>query len=259
MNTREQLLFDRTGHVHDIRWRVWRDSVKLKQLEQAYGSVLYTPLDIPRFCLRDPQHFKDWWNRVSKPISKLRDDIAGPPGEARTRDLFNAVTTDEGFNTYWEMNVRTDMYAEFPELYEHLRCFPTNGVVQFSIWSSNRAIRPHRDARPTEDLPAAFRVLLLDENDEPTLRLQESPTDSRYESQNEFAIPRIEDSNSFAWNNVRVMHSSTHNPGKRKWLMLIRSNAFDLDRYEELLSRSLTKYKDYVRRSSFPLTAFVDR
>ena len=98
--------------------------------------------------------------------------------------------------------------------------------------------------------------MLYDENDKETLAIQE---DRPGVTSN---FPRLDlvrspDTNSFAWNNLRSRHGSTYDASKRKILLIASPGELDLDRYEDLLERSVAKYGDLAHISDGQITDFA--
>jgi hypothetical protein len=94
------------------------------------------------------------------------------------------------------------------------------------------------------DMPLAMRIKLFDSNPTETLSLL---TDPIKEHNNTYVtLPRVEDSNSYAWNNLRTKHASTWRPNARKILFIWRdklANAQQVNQYVDLLDRSIAKYQ----------------
>lgn len=246
----------------------WRDGPQMKMFEQKYGRYMYLPLDIPRIEPNDKAAFKKWWVEASKPISrKYKTEEAGDL-DYEGNGIFNAINSNGSMSRAWEINKRADFLELFPEIATNLDKFPFDKPPEFTIWSSNRTVKAHRDigpgGGPWRDLPCAFRVMLYDENPEPTLGLIEAPTGEQiakfpsFEDPRVFRIKRPADTNSFAWNNIRAIHFSNYEPPLFKCLMILSNTMFNLDKYEDLIERSISKYKDLVFESRRPLNDFCN-
>lgn len=266
MNLKQYLTVIRTAAINDPIALAWRDGPQMKLFEQKYGRYMYLPLDIPRIEPNDKVAFKQWWVEASKPIKKTKADISGTIDSYH--DAFNGVNSLGSSNENYDVNVRPEMFDLFPEIKAGLAAFPFDKPPEFTIWSSTRALKAHRDSVPVRDLPCAFRVMLYDENPMPTLYLKENPTDeviahnptpnSQEVLPGSFVAPNISATNSFAWNNIRTVHYSIYDPAYMKCIVIIRNALFNLDKYEDLLIRSIEKYKDYAFVSANAQSKFVD-
>jgi len=220
------------------------------ELEERYGRYLYLPLDLPDPKVDDA--FRQWFAENSQHINKVRADVAGGYNEVKT---FRSIDRAPMNNAIWQVNVREDVLTEFPAIGEYLAALPYEGVANWSIWSSNMPVSHHRDEGPWYDLPCAFRLMLFDTNPAGTLIIRESPVEN-----NKYAggvyLPRVEGTRAFAWNNLRVTHASTHDPAYEKALLITHAGRLDLDRYEDLMERSLAKYGQHALVSSHPRSDF---
>jgi hypothetical protein len=118
------------------------------------------------------------------------------------------------------------------------------------FWSSIKEIPWHRDQTKFTDFPGSFRISLYDENPESTLKLVDCLPDESIQDNSEFILPRLDETNSFVWNNLRTKHSSTFDPKFRKILLIIDSYTLDTDRYNKLLEKSIEKFKDSLMISN---------
>ena len=72
-------------------------------------------------------------------------------------------------------------------------------------------------------------------------------TDGVYQYQkNCLPILLPEETNSWTWNNARIVHGSIYNPSYKKMLMILEDLKIDWIKYETLLEKSLIKYKDHI-------------
>jgi hypothetical protein len=99
--------------------------------------------------------------------------------------------------------------------------------------------------------------MLYDENPEQTLGLIRSLPDSNLRLSDKFMLPRLEETNSFAWNNLRTKHGSTYNPAYRKILIIIERYNLDIDKYHNLMERSVNKFKDYLLMCDRPTSEYA--
>ncbi len=229
----------------------------LKVLEQ-WGNYCYVPLDIPRI---EYPEVVEWFFDRCKPTSKVRSDIAGDT-YGDTENLFDTVdvsfTDKEYAFQIWKLNLQNDFIDLFPQVYEKIMDeFPFKSIENFRFWSSRSGIRFHRDQTRFVDYPGAFRINLEDTNFISTLRLVESVPGSDIANSPKFTLPRLEDTNSFVWNNLRTEHGSLHNKKFHKILLIIDNYELDINRYNLLIERSISKYSDHLMVSKKTLEEFV--
>lgn len=177
-------------------------------------------------------------------------DVSSPKVEGV--NAFRSVDSlSMGQKSTWETNPH-DVCTEFPELTEQLMAyFPFEEMPAFSLWSSRIEIHWHRDQGPWYDLPYAFRIMLHDNNAKSTLRLAECAADEPLSSK-VFNLPKLPETNSFAWNNLRVKHSSV--PRFPKILMIMNKVIVKPNGLIDLYDRSIAKYADQCFISDRPQT-----
>jgi hypothetical protein len=230
------------------------------EAEKKYGNILMLPLDIP--VIKD-EKFVDWYWDNAQQVRKLTQDIASQRDDLasfKSIDVFNE--NSEWIipsKSVWSRNICSNFHKLFPDIFDQLNeYFPYQFIGNFSLWSSIEYIGPHRDPAGFLDFPSSFRVMLYDENPNPTLFVQESPTNlSESVLKDVKFIPKLNDSNSFAWNNLRTMHGSNFNPNHRKILLIFHHCIVDWKKYFSLMDRSIAKYSDQCAKSNLSLKDFV--
>lgn len=254
MTEKEYLTSLRTPHIkHFPKW---------KELEEMYGKYCYIPLDIPVF--KDDK-LVDWFFENRKPVYKQQPDIATKNTSVGTDyvafesvDIFPSTEQQKRQRGIWTLNERHDFIEKFNHVYEQIMdTMPFTKIQTMSMWSSYANIPFHRDQTKFLDLPKAFRIMLYDENPTQTLNLIEVLPDQQDNFSNMFTLPRVAETNTFVWNNLRVKHGSTYKQGYRKILIIIDYYGIDLDKYQLLLDRSISKYKQHCLISTNPLDKFV--
>lgn len=241
----------------DKRNELFNQHPELKSVE-AWGEYCYLPLDIPRF---DHPELVEWFFQRCQDASKKRPDIAS--ASYNTDPAFDAVDVlISDFNTQeeiWTLNVQQDFLELFPDIYKKiLDHFPFKAVYRIRLWASKVNVYYHRDQSKFIDFPGAFRILLHDENPRSTLSLIDAPADTPNDFENMFIMPRPEETNCFAWNNLRTKHGSFFNPKYRKILMILDRYELDVERYHDLINRSVNKYQDKTMVSTRPRSDYVD-
>jgi hypothetical protein len=229
---------------------------EIHRLSAKYRPIRYLPLDVPKFEI-DKKEFLDWWDEESIDIVRTSPDSAEPwtkeahpLGKASNwhRPQFKGVDIyfddppnferDRGIA--WTNELKP--HPLFDRIIEQIRdTMPFYHIRSIYLWESLRPVAPHRDACYFWDLPLMFRIMLNDENDpvkEPTLYVADvDHSDAHY-------IKLPEDTNTFVWSNGSQLHGSDFH-GKRKQLICI-NHTIDISKYEELLDRSIEKYRDQL-------------
>ena len=230
------------------------------EAEKRFGDCLFVPLDIP--LIKD-ELFVEWYWENAKRVNKLMPDIA-----STSKDFDSFVSVDvaeEGSmalktDHVWSTNFRTDFPKLFPKLIEQFyEYFPVTRIGSFSIWSSTEAIGVHRDHSIFLDIPSSFRIMLHDENSSPTLYVEEYKADTNFPVPNTRKyVPKLNDTNSFVWNNLRTKHGSDYTTGQRKILLIFKHLLIDWEKYYSLLDRSIVKYSNHYLKSNNTLDNFIN-
>lgn len=229
-------------------------SSEIERLEQLYGKYLYLPFDVPVIKFNDLAKFKDWWKVHNRPITKTKDDLSGAGAKGYTNwDAVDIV--NEGEST-WTKHLVPEFDLEFPEIKQQvLEYFPIKQMAGLVIWSNNKSIPEHRDHAAALDLPISFRVMLEDENPESTMEVCENSLEP-FGYDEYFRLPRLPETNSFGWNNLRTMHRSSFDPLHRKWLMILHCSVKEKE-FEDLMERSIAKFGQHAKTSSLSMGNFM--
>lgn len=237
------------------RWQLTGWDSRMPEVER-WGNYCYTPLDIPRIESTD---LVEWFFENSKPTVKLKEDIANKDTGIpvfNSIDIFPSGKIDN--MEYWSINNRPDFLIKFKNIQDQImEYFPVKEITQMRMWSSNMNIMWHRDHTRFTDNPNSFRIMLHDENPEQTLGVVKALPDSYLNLNDKFLIPRLPETNSFAWNNLRTKHGSSHNPAYRKILIIIERYNLDIDKYHNLMERSVEKFKEHVLTCNLPTSVYA--
>jgi hypothetical protein len=235
-------------HRHDII-----TVEEITDLEYNYGKYCYLPFDIPRF---EDSNMIDWFFEKCKAVKKQKTDIAD---SSVGISLFNSINVyfDESIrnnSTIWTTNEVRDFKKTFPHFYQQLHdLLPLKTIPRINFWQSTGVIEPHRDHVTCVDMPNSIRIMLYDENPTSTLYIREDR--ENYQSK-KYYIPQISDTNTFAWNNLRVVHGSDYDNKYRKILILFNDFVVDYKKYKTLIDRSVVKYSDNVAISTADIADF---
>lgn len=224
----------------------WNTSV-YSELEKSYGQYLYLPLDVPKILPYDLEKFVDYYFSMAK----NRHGYAYGKSEKQSadRELFPVFLSIDSPNCpdNDKANIREDFPKLFPEILEQIyEYLPVNRNVSiaYSLWSANRSVLKHRDKLRMLDLPINWRIKIYDTNPKETLYIIPDPPGT-YNQKQFLKIP--ETSNTFAWNNLRVLHGSDFIPGHRKILMIpMFGLPINENKIVDLLDRSVAKYREFV-------------
>jgi hypothetical protein len=220
---------------------------KMDELGEKYRGIRWLPLDIPKFKFDDHDKFMKVWDEEAIDILRLKPDSA---------EHWNKDTHPLGENSHWykpafkgldiydighkNAGVWTWKYSDNPifrPLVEHVqKYFPFHIIYNMYIWESCKQIEPHTDQTFFWNCPTEFRIMLNDENEKPTLYVADMDD---YQCS---YIDLPEDTNALCWSNGSQMHGSDYH-GKRKQLLII-DGIYSMSKYEDLINRSIEKYKD---------------
>ena len=228
-------------------------SAQADELERAYGKYYYVPFDLPIIQATDPGKFTQWYFDNSGQAVKKKPNLANPDGV--NNNHFRTVNSDNMDNEVWSKIYAPEIFKEFPELKEQiLEYFPITKLSLWRMWSSTAEILNHRDDDSLIDSPAAIRVKLYDENPQETLWIREDD-----EPWHKHMLPTLTDTNSFAWNNLRVYHGSNYDSRYKKilWIVNLDDN-LNCNKYIDLMDRSISKYKNLVMTDHRPREYYYD-
>ena len=236
---------------------VWPET---KELETKWSKYCFVPLDIP---ILGDLVMAEWLLTKIKPTFQTKSDIAAyydPPG---VPPRFNSVDVrlHKEKHEFWSLNRDHNFLEEFPHFHEQMMdTLPFSTITSWQFWQSNKLIEPHRDHQQDfRDFPNGFRSMIYDTNPMSTLFLREvlpDATDIVPGTQN--FLPRLPETNSFAWNNLRMEHASVYIKNRTKILLIINNKDINVDKYNKLMERSISKYSEYVKISEYQTSDYVD-
>jgi hypothetical protein len=223
---------------------------------EQWGKYCCVPLDIPRY---DYPEFVKWYFERAKTIYKLKSDVANSQYGMSNFDAVDVFLTSKIEDHIWTVNPQQDFLTLFPEILERIyQDFPVKSIGRLSFWSSHRGVRFHRDHTKFIDYPSSFRIMLYDTNPVQTLKLAEClPDHPEDEELIKIPIPRLAETNSVAWNNLRTKHGSFFIEPFRKIIIIIDRYELDVERYHDLMERSVKKYNEHLLISDRKLNDFI--
>jgi hypothetical protein len=226
---------------------------KMKALSDKYREVRWLPLDIPKIEFDDFEEFKHLWHQESIDIVRVKPDVAEPwSKEAHplgkhsswNKAQFKGLTlyqhpqipiSNQSFAAKEYKGDNKQLKRIVEQVFDY---FPIHTMLSIFIWQSAMPIAAHRDRGAYWKCPTDFRVMLQDENEEPTLWVADvEKGDINY-------IDLPPDTNSFCWSNGTQIHGSDYH-GKTKHLLCISGIQHSV-KSDELFERSIAKYKDQL-------------
>lgn len=235
----------------------------INRLENKWGHLLFTPLDIPK--IEVSEEFVNFYFSNADYSYKRLDDIASAratPDEINSgRSTFLTIDSkDTTEKCIWSKNYIPDMFIKFKDVFDQIyEYFPLNSPIKsFSMWSSTSWVPFHRDASNMLNLPIQFRILLHNPytTTDTTLRLKTDAPEK--ENNNYFRVHVPKETNCFAWNNLKAMHGSTFFGGKK--ILFIPAGVLDINwkRYDEMLEKSYMKYKDLLLLDPYQTSDYIN-
>lgn len=227
--------------------------ILMEKASIKYRPIRWLPLDLPKVQFDDINEFLQFWDTESINIVRKKPDGAEPWNKdvhplAENSSYY--IPRFKGLYFYShdsqeEFLKRDSVWTE--RLYQHfifkkiteqiLDTFPFDKISKMYMWESVREIGPHRDETWFYNCPTEFRVMINDENENPTLYV----ADIEYGDINYIDINGL-DTNSFCWSNGSQLHGSDF-VGKRKHLIVI-NGIISYEKMVSLLDRSIEKYKN---------------
>ena len=224
---------------------------------QRYG---YMPFDIPRI---ESSELVKWFFERAEPVVKKNPDFSTTAvglSSYNSVDVFpNGYDDNNIARAAWSLNIHQEFMDLFSDVYEQIMSsFPFTKLNKISLWNSQRAIGWHRDDSKFIDCPNEFRVLLHDENPDSTVKVAEALPDTDINTSSVYSAPRLADTNSFAWNNLRTKHSTDFESAHKKIVMIFARVEIDVDRYHDLMKRSEVKYGNQAMIIDRPTSDWVN-
>ena len=119
-----------------------------------------------------------------------------------------------------------------------MQAFPITLISNMLIVETARDIVPHREQSWVWKSPTEFRVMLHDENTEPTVYVSDIDTGKTT------YIDLPEDTNSFCWSNGNKVYGIDYH-GKKSYQLIVNA-VWNANKMDALLERSVAKYKDQL-------------
>ena len=225
-------------------YRLW-NTPELHQLEKKYGKYIYLPLDVPKIIPDNQEEFVKFYFDNAKTMGKLRPDSTSDQWITPTYLTVDSAPT-RSYSLPENINYVPDLNIKFKSITEQILEYLPFKNVTFKLWSSFASQSWHRDISCMTDIPSQFRIMLYDTNPAPTLYLKRDIPDQGSVDEI-FKFMPFSETNTFVWNNLRSLHCSKFTKGYTKILLIINEidSKIDWKKYDMLIEKSITKYKDY--------------
>lgn len=229
----------------------------MTQLERQYSKLSWLPLALPKFELGDINEFKEIWNRESIEIKKVNDPtyLTEFKGmhitsncllDFNLHDLYKngRLTTTQISDENGYHQGREVVGAYTKKLYKHkfffniisqiMDTFPIGEISNMMILETVNDVAPHREQSWSWKCPTEFRIMLHDENTQPTMYVSDIETgETTY-------IDLPNDTNSFCWSNGTKVYGIDYH-GKPSYQLVVNA-VWSLKKLNDLLGRSINKY-----------------
>jgi hypothetical protein len=159
---------------------------------------------------------------------------------------FNSGVSDDRWTTS-QFDGKSLLPKFFQQIYDYL---PVHRLQQVLFWSNQRPIGVHRDLHEQLPFPSSIRMMIYDENPQPTFFLVPMPDASSPHqlsgrhptdwSTAKFVDTSRADSNVFMYNNKQWAHGAIKNEGYSK-ILCSMSIDYDWAKLEKLLDASIAK------------------
>lgn len=225
----------------------------MDELSVKYRNVRWLPLDVPKFEFDNLNEFLELWQKECIDILRVKPCSAEPwtkdshplgkysnyyKAQFRglhfyTRNLESLDADDKGI---WTLKyLEHKMFQKIiDQMIEYL---PFKEILYAKILESVRPVYPHRDQTYFWNCPTEFRIMLNDDNSEPTLYVADIEHGDAH-----FIDIRNLDTNAICWSNGSQIHGSNYK-GNSKHLVVIHG-MLDPEKLESLVDRSIAKYKN---------------
>jgi len=249
----------------------WNDDpVKIQEMVKKYHHVQYTPLISKK--IEVPQEFVDWFfehaQLNSNPFPDFNHTWLSVYKKADYDFQYHGTAKNKDLSHYPDIK---EMYVYLFDQLEDI--LPYKSLESFNISSNVKNVVLHRDPLLLISLPISFRVMLYDENTVGTYHhVQYRPTnevfefnDNDYVDQGSFrngvlgksTIHDPKNGPFFTYNNLTVKHSADKHDNAKKILFIPRiTNPIEWDKFEELMDKSLKKYKESCMLDDLPLSDY---
>jgi hypothetical protein len=243
-------------NLRALRLRDYR--LEFEILEQKYGKYIFVPFDIPPIRAKNINDFSNWY---------LENCLhtTGPQGLHKSSNPdWSSITVHYQNENYFKLK---EAFPEIIDLMQEHLPYTENNKIDLAFMTNNYPVPSHRDhSNYFIDIPGSIRSFAYDDNPISNLYLIENRKNKDRGEFNcdgiplkGFAIPRLETTNTFSWNNLRAEHGSIKIGSHKKILCYYTNlNTMDWKRFDQLIERSIKKYYDQCFVSDKSLDYFIN-
>jgi hypothetical protein len=229
---------------------------RMQDLGEKFKDLSWLPLHLPKFELENLETFEEIWQRECIEIKDNNPDCA-----TEFKGLHITANCLLDFNLH-DLYINGKMskvqiseaggYTQGREivgswskkLYKHkfffnlisqvMDTFPIRQISNMLILETVNDVVPHREQSWVWKCPTEFRIMLHDENTNPTIYVSNIETgDTSY-------IDLPEDTNSFCWSNGTHVYGIDYH-GKKSYQLIVNA-IWDSNKLESLVEKSMEKY-----------------
>jgi hypothetical protein len=230
---------------------------KMQEVGEKFQNLSWVPLNLPKFNIGDLSVFEEIWERESIEIKNNNDpsyitEFKGlhitanclldfnlhdlyVNGKMSKTQVSDASGYSQGRNVVGAWSKKLYKHKFFFNLIsEIMDKFPIRQISNMLILETINDVLPHREQSWVWKCPTEFRIMLHDENTEPTIYVTNIQTGKTT------YIDLPSDTNSFAWSNGNYIYGIDYH-GKKSYQLVVNA-IWDSNKLEKLLENSLQKY-----------------
>jgi hypothetical protein len=229
----------------------------MQEVGEKFQNLSWVPLNLPKFNIGDLSVFEEIWERESIEIKNNNDpsyitEFKGlhitanclldfnlhdlyVNGKMSKTQVSDASGYSQGRNVVGAWSKKLYKHKFFFNLIsEIMDKFPIRQISNMLILETINDVLPHREQSWVWKCPTEFRIMLHDENTEPTIYVTNIQTGKTT------YIDLPSDTNSFAWSNGNYIYGIDYH-GKKSYQLVVNA-IWDSNKLEKLLENSLQKY-----------------
>ncbi|MFA5489571.1 MAG: hypothetical protein WC284_10175 [Candidimonas sp.] len=205
----------------------------------SLSDIVYTPLDLPKLIVDRDVICNYYDERKTVADNDFLEKVNYPWWVVHIRPDWIKPKKNEIHGSGWDEDFRT----LFPNVVDVVESLPFSFINRVYLLEQLKEVPPHKDISKETDPtlgPSTFRCPIVHEDPENTFYFIRDGHD-------EELYPRLPDeTNWFSMSNYTAKHGS-HIPsqGKRKLMMCVWGKV-DVEKYKNLINRSVNRYSEYV-------------
>lgn len=230
---------------------------RMQELGEKFKDLSWLPLNLPRFELGDLSLFDEIWQRESIELRNINDPnyvtefkglhitanclldfnlhdlyVNGKMSKVQISDAGGYTQGREVVGTWTKKLYKHKFF--FNLISQVMDTFPIRQISNMLILETVNDVIPHREQSWVWKCPTEFRIMLHDENTEPTMYV------SNIETGQTSYIDLPDDTNSVCWSNGTHVYGIDYH-GKKSYQLVVNA-VWDSNKLEDLVERSMEKY-----------------